>query len=331
MKDDRLYGNDIIENAIAALAGGNSGKGILAVLETLERRMAEGGYILIPVELPQEAAALLGSEKRKAEEPVQTKEEQRLVMRKLRLKDGKEALAAFTSREEAAKGQPTSIVSYPLKKFLEMAADTECHGIVLNPWGASFFLPKDIVGMVLASERRALMENQISFVLGDITGLDCDCIVNAANSSLLSGGGVDGAIHRAAGPELLEECRRLHGCAAGEAKITKGYRLKADYVIHTVGPVYSGSEEDAVLLASCYRSSLELAREYHLHSIAFPAVSTGAYGYPLEEAVPVALAAITRWLDENEDYGMTVILCCFDRRTYDCYQNFIESCNPDQG
>lgn len=160
----------------------------------------------------------------------------------------------------------------------------------------------------------------VSIALGDITKLDCDCIVNAANSSLLGGGGVDGAIHRAAGPELLAECRRLHGCMAGEAKITGGYRLKAKYVIHTVGPIYSGSPSDAVTLENCYRNSLVLAKKNEVHSIAFPAISTGVYGYPSEEAVKIAVCTVRKWLEQESDYEMQIIFSCFDNRTYDLYQ-----------
>ena len=167
------------------------------------------------------------------------------------------------------------------------------------------------------------MEDRITFDIGDITKLDVDCIVNAANRSLLGGGGVDGAIHRAAGPELLAECRTLHGCNTGEAKITKGYRLKAKYVIHTVGPIYSGRPSDAVDLRNCYYNSLELAKEYNIHSIAFPAISTGVYGYPMQEAAKIALTTINEWLQENEDYELQVILSCFSQQTYDCYQRVL--------
>ena len=164
------------------------------------------------------------------------------------------------------------------------------------------------------------VKSQIQVVQGDITKLDCDGIVNAANRSLLGGGGVDGAIHRAAGPELLAECRTLHGCRTGEAKITKGYRLKAKYIIHTVGPIYSGTAEDAAQLADCYRNSLALAKEHDVHSIAFPAISTGVYGYPLEDATEIAVKTVAQWLEAHADYAMQVIFCCFDARTERVYQ-----------
>ena len=161
---------------------------------------------------------------------------------------------------------------------------------------------------------------KISIDLGDITKLKVDAIVNAANKSLLGGGGVDGAIHRAAGPELLEECRGLHGCETGEAKITKGYQLPAKYVIHTVGPIYSASASDPVNLANCYRNSLDLAEEHDVHSIAFPAISTGVYGYPKVLACKIAANTVKQWLEEHADYEIQVIFSCFDDVTASLYK-----------
>ena len=135
---------------------------------------------------------------------------------------------------------------------------------------------------------------------GDITRMTVDAIVNAANSSLLGGGGVDGAIHRSAGPELVAECRMIGGCPTGEARITKGYNLSARHVIHTVGPVYKGRPEDSRLLASCYASSLTLASDHGLESVAFPAISCGVYGYPITEACKIAVDTCLRFLNENE-------------------------------
>lgn len=170
---------------------------------------------------------------------------------------------------------------------------------------------------------RMKMINNLSVFQGDITKLSVECIVNAANKSLLGGGGVDGAIHRAAGPDLLAECKTLHGCETGKAKITKGYRLKASWVIHTVGPIYSGSRQDAELLADCYWNSLDLAKANGIHSIAFPAISTGVYGYPLKQAVPIAAQTVIQWVCEHKDYDMQIIFCCFDKQTYEMYQNFL--------
>ena len=165
--------------------------------------------------------------------------------------------------------------------------------------------------------------NTIKIKKMDITQADTDCIVNAANKSLLGGGGVDGAIHRAAGPELLAECRTLHGCETGQAKITKGYNLKAKYVIHTVGPIYSASKEDPELLRDCYINSLNLAKANGLHSIAFPAISTGVYGYPIKEAAEVSYKAVTDWLRQNRDYEMEVVIACFNDKTVEAYQSFL--------
>jgi len=164
--------------------------------------------------------------------------------------------------------------------------------------------------------------SSIQIVLEDITKLKVDCIVNAANHSLLGGGGVDGAIHRAAGPGLLEECRSLNGCQTGQAKITKAYDLPCQYVIHTVGPVYDKSSQNAIDLENCYINSLELAKENNIHSIAFPGISTGVYGYPVKQALIVSYSAISKWLNDHDDYNMTVILCAYNQDTYDLYLEY---------
>ncbi len=163
------------------------------------------------------------------------------------------------------------------------------------------------------------ISTRIAVVKGDITKQAVDAIVNAANTTLLGGGGVDGAIHRAAGPELLEECRKLNGCATGQAKITKGYRLSAKWVIHTVGPVWHGgkhSEDD--LLASCYRTCFALAEQHELRTIAFPSISTGAYGFPTDRAARIAVSETKKFLETNYSIEK-VLLVCFDRGAYDIH------------
>lgn len=160
---------------------------------------------------------------------------------------------------------------------------------------------------------------RISVIKGDITKMEVDAIVNAANSSLLGGGGVDGAIHRAAGPGLLKECREIGGCPTGEARITKGYNLPARHVVHTVGPVYGQSpEKQEMLLASCYASSLKLASDHGCKTIAFPNISTGVYGYPKHEAARIAAGAVEHFLEKDGTIE-EVTFVCFDEENYSIY------------
>ncbi len=168
-------------------------------------------------------------------------------------------------------------------------------------------------------------KEQIVIRMGDITTISVDAIVNAANTSLLGGGGVDGAIHRAAGPALLDECRTLNGCPTGAARITKGYHLPATYVIHTPGPIWrGGGHRETELLQNSYRNSLALARDNGCRKVAFPSISTGVYHFPLEKAAHTALRTIRDFLQENT-LPEQVIMVCFDQRTRDAYQNAWES------
>lgn len=175
-----------------------------------------------------------------------------------------------------------------------------------------------------------MIPNRILVIEGNITQQRVDAIVNAANTSLLGGGGVDGAIHRAAGSGLLEECRKLNGCATGDAKITKGYNLPAKWVIHTVGPIWQGGNDgEDELLTSCYRRCLELADHYSIRTIAFPAISTGIYGFPMDRATRIAISEIGSFLQRNTCIEQ-VILVCFGKQTYDCYLSVMQEIRDEK-
>lgn len=227
-------------------------------------------------------------------------------------------LPVFTSEAELKKLGESSMLTQELSSVLGLLQLAEnCEGIVLNPGGRPMTLKNDTLEMLKTYKPRS----RITIVKGSVVDLHVGAIVNAANRTLLGGGGVDGAIHRAAGPRLLEECRSLHGCKTGEAKVTKAYEIShADYIIHTVGPVYSGDPDDANLLFACYKNSLDLALSMGCSSIAFPCISTGVFGYPIQEAAEIALGTAVRWLNAHQDTVMNVYFCCFREQEFEAFK-----------
>ena len=324
---DGSSGNERIENAVERFSSERTKENLIALLEAIRAGMHEDGQFILPVIPPEAMMALFDVDKIRIGDTCTVREDLHFKLHHLQTDDGRTWLAAFTSLRECEKGELTSTITQDIGHLLKSCRDMEEAGIVINPWGNSFSLSKELIRLILDADKP---ENHLYFEIRDITKLNADAIVNAANHSLLGGGGVDGAIHRAAGPGLLEECRALNGCGTGEAKITRGYDLKAKYVIHTVGPVYSRkrAEECAELLYACYWNSLELAKQYDLHSIAFPAISTGAYGYPGQAAAFVSLKAVSQWLDANRDYGMAVIMCSYNEKARQWYQNVVDFSAP---
>ena len=301
---------DIIANAHSFYVAEQNNTNLTQLLRAVSNLLHEGADVHIPVSLAAQAQGQLA-----------------LVTHTTN--DGLVYVAAFSSTEAYAEQQTEeyAFIERPLVNYCEAVLQMEgIAGIVFNPISpAPFTIQKKMLKELLKQLDEHPYKNSINLWRGDITTLGCDAIVNAANSTLLGGGGVDGAIHLAAGPELLEECKILKGCATGEAKITFGYKLPCAYVIHTVGPIYKGMLSQRVDLANCYQNSLDLAKKHHLHSIAFSAISTGVYGYPLDEAARIALLTCTQWLNANPDYGMEITLVCFNNAVYKSYSEIIET------
>ena len=245
--------------------------------------------------------------------------------------DGHDWLPVFTSPDAVMQGEVVDVMAHQIETLMAMALDTDMAGIVINPWSDALNVPADTLKVLLDSIQ-AIHENvdeelqgDINLIEGDIVNMDCDAIVNAANNTLMGGSGVDGAIHQAAGPELNDACRELHGCRTGEAKITEGFQLPADYIIHTVGPIYDGSDQCADDLADCYWNCLNLAIDYDIHSIAFPAISTGVFGYPMKDAAEIAVDTVLTWLDSYAgDYDMQVTFCVHDDTAYQIYTEILD-------
>lgn len=303
---------DIILNAQRNFAADQSQANLVKLMRAISLMLQEGANVLIPIAQGENIP------------------ERQILLQTQTTDSGLEYVTAFSSKEAYAQGEQCATLERPLVNYFEAILQMQgIAGIIFNPTSdAPFNVQTKMIQELLKDAKKNVQKNAISIWRGDITTLDCDAIVNAANSSLLGGGGVDGAIHRAAGSELLHECADLHGCTTGEAKITFGYRLPASYVIHTVGPIYDEAGDIAAQrmeLANCYQNSLDLAKKHHLHSIAFSAISTGAYSYPLDEAARIALLTCTRWLNANPNYGMSIILTCFNSAVLKTYQSIIEA------
>lgn len=281
--------NTSIENAISHLVNNNTFGSQMEVFDTIRVRISQGASIIMPGKFDKQG-------------------EGGQFVFSIWMDPGEQLpwFAAFTSEEMYEPEAGPTRMCTSLKSAIQATLSADgIEGMALNPSHGGYLIDKNMIKTLLDWSENP--SRRFTNMVNDITKIATDAIVNAANSSLLGGGGVDGAIHRTAGSQLLEECKLLNGCKTGEAKITKAYRLPAKYVIHTVGPIYSGAADDAVQLAKCYHNSLELAKKYDLHSIAFPAISTGAYGYPVDEAEQIAKRTVKEWLKMNPFYPMVVV------------------------
>lgn len=301
--------NDL-ERSIFNVAADKNGANPVPMLNALRRLINSDGDLFVPVDMSENYMGVITGSVN-GEKP-------RLTFKHIELNPaGEYLLPVYTT----SAGGMSMINQAAAALFKGSANWPKFQGFVLNPDKERIVIDKHMISIINAHR----ITSSISVFNRGVLDVRAQAVVNAANSSLLGGGGVDGAIHKAAGPRLLDECRKLKGCKTGEAKMTKAYNIRwADKIIHTVGPVYNGLPEDEKALASCYRESLELAKEAELTSIAFPCISTGVYGYPLDKAAYTALNAVSKWLSDNRGFHIDVYFCCFRQEEYDSYMKLIK-------
>lgn len=283
------------------------------VFNALKLGLEQDMQFIVPVHTPDSAEELAVSVEQIRFKELETNDP------KLR---GKYFIPLFTSPKEVDKGEETVVIDRTLRDMVDVLEHRpNCLGFIINPWDKRMVIARETLDVILKHE----VKSHINIINGSVLYVHADAIVNAANESLLGGGGVDGAIHKAAGPQLLEACKALGGCPTGGAKMTSAFKLKnADFIVHAVGPKYTGDENDAKLLAACYMNSLELAWRNGCMSVAFPGISTGVYGYPLEDAAKISLSAVVRWFEMHPDVTMNVYFCCFRAEEMEVYKNLTQ-------
>lgn len=295
------------------------------IFNTIKLGIEHDMQVIVPIETPDNFLKYMGDiENIKPGDTFTLGEATGIQFRHLIINEqGEYFIPLFTSQKEVEKGESTSQMNFSLRDLFTSLKNWKlCKGFILNPWDKKLILPEEVINVISADKASSFF----TVVKRSVVPMHVDAIVNAAKNSLLGGGGVDGAIHKAAGPELLKECQTLHGCATGDAKITKAYRItNANFIIHTVGPIYSGGKKDAKLLHSCYQRSLDLALANHCSTIAFPCISTGRYGYPIKDAAQIAILAVAQWFDSHPSVVMNVYFCCFKDSEYAVYRNFFDS------
>lgn len=305
-----------LERAIFNYRLGGNNASYVPVANALMNGMANGMEVLVPVQQTDTGLRLFDPND---DHPTrQTDEDESpIYVHSIGIEGSRNIVMAFTSEEELELGEHMDVIRCRMSDLIQnMKGWTGCTGIAVNPYNLTFNIYSELLDLMTEKPARSAFE----IVRGSVLNMHVGAIVNAANSSLLGGGGVDGAIHRLAGPGLKEECRSIGGCRTGEAVITGSYDIDyVDAIIHTVGPVYSGKAEDRISLANCYLSSLEAASANGITSIAFPCISTGAYGFPIAEAAKVSIMALAEWFESHRDTVMNVYLCCYRDEEFQSY------------